>query len=190
MSIYCYTYLFRFEEIFNLYHDCQLDLQRDLMVLKYIRSLDNESSWLHENMLLTSVDDFGKDLIGVQRLRKKHQRFQSELLSHKNMIFQLVSQGKSLDIIKNQSYTSIIEEKCEANELYSKRLQTISNNRTQMLIQSESYQQFSANIQEEESWLSVKSSTLSILENIENIEVLYKNSVEFEAFASDIQVNC
>ena len=156
--------------------------------MKFIRSLDNEHSWLQEMMLLVSVDDFGKDLIGVQRLRKKHQRFQSELLSHETIILQMFSQGKSLDSFENRAYISIVQEKCDSSDLYLKRLQSITSNRTRMLFQSESYQQFSANVQEEESWLSEKLNTLAILENIDNIEVLHKNSVEFEAFASDIQV--
>ena len=179
---------FRFEETFNLYNECELDLQKDLKILKYIRSLDNEHSWLHEKTLLTSVEDFGKDLIGVQRLQRKHQRFQTELVSHVNIILQLDSQGKSLDTFDNLTYPSIIQEKCDTNDLYLKKLQIIASNRAHMLIESESYQQFSANIREEDSWLSEKLNTLNILDSIDNIEALHKSSFEFDAFASDIQV--
>lgn len=35
-----------------------------------------------EKKLLTSSEDYGKDLTGVQNLRKKHQRLEAELNNH------------------------------------------------------------------------------------------------------------
>ena len=39
-----------------------------------------------EKKLLTSSEDYGKDLTGVQNLRKKHQRLEAELNNHEARI--------------------------------------------------------------------------------------------------------
>ena len=39
-----------------------------------------------EKKLLTSSEDYGKDLTGVQNLRKKHQRLEAELNTHEARI--------------------------------------------------------------------------------------------------------
>ena len=44
------------------------------------------SSFSREKKLLTSSEDYGKDLTGVQNLRKKHQRLEAELNNHEARI--------------------------------------------------------------------------------------------------------
>ena len=39
-----------------------------------------------EKKLLASTEDYGKDLSGVQKLLKKHQRFEAELDGHDNKV--------------------------------------------------------------------------------------------------------
>ena len=41
---------------------------------------------IREKKLLTSSEDYGKDLTGVQNLRKKHQRLEAELNTHEARI--------------------------------------------------------------------------------------------------------
>lgn len=42
--------------------------------------------FIREKKLLTSSEDYGKDLTGVQNLRKKHQRLEAELNNHEARI--------------------------------------------------------------------------------------------------------
>lgn len=42
--------------------------------------------FIREKKLLTSSEDYGKDLTGVQNLRKKHQRLEAELNTHEARI--------------------------------------------------------------------------------------------------------
>ena len=47
-----------------------------------------------EKKLLVGSHDFGKDLTGVQNLRRKHQRLVTELKAHETRILAVVETGK------------------------------------------------------------------------------------------------
>ena len=53
---------------------------------QFFRDIADEESWIKEKKLLVTSDDYGRDLTGVQNLRKKHKRFESELASHEPAI--------------------------------------------------------------------------------------------------------
>jgi len=50
------------------------------------RDIADEESWIKEKKLLVGSDDYGRDLTGVQNLKKKHKRLESELASHEPTI--------------------------------------------------------------------------------------------------------
>jgi hypothetical protein len=54
--------------------------------LDLLRDIADEESWIKEKKLLVGSDDYGRDLTGVQNLRKKHKRLESELASHEPTI--------------------------------------------------------------------------------------------------------
>ena len=49
-------------------------------------SLQCQFLYYREKKLLVGSDDFGRDLTGVQNLRKKHKRLEAELNSHEPAI--------------------------------------------------------------------------------------------------------
>lgn len=49
-----------------------------------------------EKKLLVSSDDYGRDLTGVQNLRRKHRRLDNELASHENQVQLVRSKGVEL----------------------------------------------------------------------------------------------
>ncbi len=49
---------------------------------QFFRDIDDEEAWIKEKKILVGSDDFGRDLTGVQNLRKKHKRLEAELGSH------------------------------------------------------------------------------------------------------------
>ena len=65
---------------------------------QFFRDIADEESWIKEKKLLVTSDDYGRDLTGVQNLRKKHKRFESELASHEPAI-QSVQVGLYLTIL-------------------------------------------------------------------------------------------
>lgn len=53
------------------------------------RDLDDEEAWIKEKKFLVGSEDYGRDLTGVQNLRKKHKRLEAELESHEPAIRQV-----------------------------------------------------------------------------------------------------
>jgi spectrin alpha len=51
-------------------------------LFQFFRDLDDEEAWIKEKKLLVGSEDYGRDLTGVQNLRKKHKRLEAELVSH------------------------------------------------------------------------------------------------------------
>lgn len=47
---------------------------------------DSLPVWSREKKLLVSSEDYGRDLTGVQNLRKKHKRLEAELAAHEPAI--------------------------------------------------------------------------------------------------------
>ncbi|KAI6661822.1 Spectrin alpha chain isoform X4 [Oopsacas minuta] len=185
-----FNFFNRFDELYNLFGHRKSKLIKDLNILRYLRSLEQEESWLRDKRLLTAVEDFGKDLIGVQRLEKKHQRFELELVSHENTIHRLVSQCNTLDICeKSDENISIIQEKCRDVNLSLIELKSNAITRTRLLDESERYQQLSANFQEEDTWLIENFNAILIEENVESLELLQDSLSQFETFSSDFQVS-
>lgn len=52
--------------------------------------------FLREKKLLVSSDDYGRDLTGVQNLRKKHVRLEAELAAHEPTIEAVQEAGQKL----------------------------------------------------------------------------------------------
>lgn len=61
-------------------------LNKALNVHQFFRDIDDEESWIKEKKLLVSSDDYGHDLPGVQNLRRKHRRLDTELASHEPLV--------------------------------------------------------------------------------------------------------
>ena len=51
-------------------------------LFQFFRDLDDEEAWIREKKLLVGSEDYGRDLTGVQNLRKNHKRLEAELTSH------------------------------------------------------------------------------------------------------------
>nr|5M6S_A Chain A, spectrin [Escherichia coli] len=63
---------------------------------QFFRDMDDEESWIKEKKLLVSSEDYGRDLTGVQNLRKKHKRLEAELAAHEPAIQGVLDTGKKL----------------------------------------------------------------------------------------------
>jgi spectrin alpha len=53
---------------------------------QFFRDIADEESWIKEKKLLVGSDDYGRDLTGVENLKKKHKRLEQELSSHEPTI--------------------------------------------------------------------------------------------------------
>ena len=64
----------------------RVKLGEALALHQFFRDIDDEEAWIREKRLLVSSEDFGRDLIAVQNLKKKHKRLEGEIATHEPTI--------------------------------------------------------------------------------------------------------
>lgn len=109
---------------------------------------------------MVGSDDFGRDLTGVQNLRKKHKRLEAELNSHEPSIQNVQDIGEKL-MAESNLMIDEIQNKLQQMATSWDELKTMASNRGQKLDESLAYQQFVANVEEEEAWITEKQHLLS-----------------------------
>ena len=70
-----------------------MKLGEALSLHQFFRDIDDEEAWIREKKLLVSSEDFGRDLVSVQNLKKKHKRLESEIAAHEPAINQIQEAG-------------------------------------------------------------------------------------------------
>merc|ERR1719273_2958875 len=113
---------------------------------QFFRDIADEESWIKEKKLLVTSDDYGLDLTGVQNLRKKHKRFESELASHEPTINSVQEAGQHLIDVSQFGGQEIKERLQQLNGVW-KELQEMASSRGSKLDESITYQQFLAKIE-------------------------------------------
>lgn len=63
--------------------------------------------FFREKKLLVSSDDYGRDLTGVQNLRRKHRRLDNELASHESQV-QIV-RSKGIELLETSDLIGVPE---------------------------------------------------------------------------------
>uniref|UniRef100_A0A0M3J625 Spectrin alpha chain-like protein n=1 Tax=Anisakis simplex TaxID=6269 RepID=A0A0M3J625_ANISI len=145
----------RYERIRQLADVRRDKLNKAITVHQFIRDIDDEESWIKEKKLLVSSDDYGRDLTGVQNLRKKHRRLDNELASHEPQM-QLVRE-KGLELLQSSDVG-------------------VPEIRQRMTALEE--------VEEEEAWMNEKQQILSsdnFGENMAGVQGLLKKHDAFEA---------
>ncbi len=79
----------------------QARLNEAMTLHQFFRDIADEESWIKEKKLLVASDDYGRDLTGVQNLKKKHKRLESELASHEPAIQAVQDAGQQLMNVSN-----------------------------------------------------------------------------------------
>ena len=113
---------------------------------------------------MLSGDNFGRELLGVQTLQKKHQQFEAELASHDNRKEALVSLGEKL-ARDSPNAREAINERCSQLEGVWDDLVQASSKRKNKLEEALQYQQFCVGLDEEEAWLNEKTVLISNEDN-------------------------
>uniref|UniRef100_A0A3Q2P1P6 EF-hand Ca insensitive domain-containing protein n=1 Tax=Fundulus heteroclitus TaxID=8078 RepID=A0A3Q2P1P6_FUNHE len=86
----------RFAKIKNMAAGRRARLNESHRLHQFFRDLDDEESWIKEKKLLVGSEDYGRDLTGVQNLRKKHKRLEAELGAHEPAIQSVLDTGRKL----------------------------------------------------------------------------------------------
>jgi spectrin alpha len=163
-------------------------LNKALTVQQFLRDIDEEESWIKEKKLLVSSDDYGRDLTGVQNLRRKHRRLDTELASHEPHV-QLV-RSKGLELLQASEIGGPeIKKRMHALEESWKQIVELTGDRHKKLNESEQFQNFLAKIEEEEAWLNEKQQILSSPSYGENMAAVQGLLKKHDTFEVDLDVH-
>ncbi|CAB1332446.1 unnamed protein product, partial [Coregonus sp. 'balchen'] len=146
----------RFAKIKSMAAGRRAKLNESHRLHQFFRDLDDEESWIKEKKLLVSSEDYGRDLTGVQNLRKKHKRLEAELGAHEPAIQSVQDTGKKLG---------------------------------QRLEESLEYQQFVANVEEEEAWMNEKLNLVGSEDYGDTLAAVQGLLKKHEAFETDFTVH-
>lgn len=155
---------------------------------QFFRDIADEESWIKEKKLLVSSDDYGRDLTGVQNLKKKHKRLESELASHEPTIKSVQDAGETLMNVSQLSPEEIKQRLQQLTAVWEE-LKNMAETRGRKLDESITYQQFLAKIEEEEAWISEKLQLLTVPDLGENMAAVQGLLKKHDAFKTDLSVH-
>ncbi|XP_024083018.1 spectrin alpha chain [Cimex lectularius] len=174
----------RYERIKNLAAHRQARLNEANTLHQFFRDIADEESWIKEKKLLVGSDDYGRDLTGVQNLKKKHKRLEAELASHEPAIQAVQEAGEKLMDVSNLGVPEIEKRLKCLNQAWSE-LKQLAATRGQKLDESLTYQQFLAKLEEEEAWISEKQQLLSVEDYGDTMAAVQGLLKKHDAFETD-----
>uniref|UniRef100_T1IUQ9 Spectrin alpha chain n=1 Tax=Strigamia maritima TaxID=126957 RepID=T1IUQ9_STRMM len=178
----------RYERIRNLAAHRRARLNEANTLHQFFRDIADEESWIKEKKLLVGSDDYGRDLTGVQNLRKKHKRLESELASHEPAIQAVEDAGEKLMAESNLGVPEIEQRLRMLNQAWSE-LKQLAANRGQKLEESLAFQEFLAKIEEEEAWITEKQQLLSVEDYGDTMAAVQGLLKKHDAFETDFAVH-
>uniref|UniRef100_UPI00358EF662 spectrin alpha chain, non-erythrocytic 1 isoform X2 n=1 Tax=Myxine glutinosa TaxID=7769 RepID=UPI00358EF662 len=155
---------------------------------QFFRDLDDEESWIKEKKLLVGSEDYGRDLTGVQNLRKKHKRQEAELAAHEPAIQAVQETGQKL-VDEDTSGKEEIKERLRQFVEHWLELKDLALARGKMLEESLDYQQLVANVEEEEAWINEKLNLVASEDYGETLAAVQGLLKKHEAFETDFAVH-
>ncbi|KAA0719870.1 Spectrin alpha chain, non-erythrocytic 1 [Triplophysa tibetana] len=178
----------RFTKIKSMAGGRRSKLNESHRLHQFFRDLDDEESWIKEKKLLVSSEDYGRDLTGVQNLRKKHKRLEAELGAHEPAIQSVLETGKKLSDDNTIGQEEIQQRLAQFVEHW-KELKDLAAARGQRLEESLEYQQFVANVEEEEAWINEKLNLVGSEDYGDTLAAVQGLLKKHEAFETDFTVH-
>ncbi|XP_059870022.1 spectrin alpha chain, non-erythrocytic 1 isoform X1 [Delphinus delphis] len=178
----------RFQKIKSMAASRRARLNESHRLHQFFRDMDDEESWIKEKKLLVSSEDYGRDLTGVQNLRKKHKRLEAELAAHEPAIQGVLDTGKKLSD-DNTIGKEEIEQRLAQFVEHWKELKRLAAARGQRLEESLEYQQFVANVEEEEAWINEKMTLVASEDYGDTLAAIQGLLKKHEAFETDFTVH-
>ncbi|XP_068925579.1 spectrin alpha chain, non-erythrocytic 1 isoform X9 [Petaurus breviceps papuanus] len=178
----------RFQRIKGMAAARRARLNESHRLQQFFRDMDDEESWIKEKKLLVSSEDYGRDLTGVQNLRKKHKRLEAELAAHEPAIQAVLDTGKKLSDDNTIGKEEIQHRLAQFVEHW-KELKQLAAARGQRLEESLEYQQFVANVEEEEAWINEKMTLVASEDYGDTLAAIQGLLKKHEAFETDFTVH-
>ncbi|XP_037079829.1 spectrin alpha chain-like [Pollicipes pollicipes] len=179
----------RFTRVKNLAQHRRARLAEALTLHQFFRDIADEESWIKEKKLLVASDDHGRDLTGVQNLKKKQKRMETEVASHEPALQRVQESGQKLMEVSTASEIPQIENRIRQLDQAWSELRHTSSGRTQKLDQSLVYQTFLAKLEEEEAWISEKQQLLGVDDYGDNMAAVQGLLKKHDTFETDLSVH-
>nr|CDS29622.1 Spectrin alpha actinin [Hymenolepis microstoma] len=179
----------RYEKIRALSENRAITLGKAKCLHDFYRNLDDEEAWIREKKILVSSEDYGRDLISVRNLKKKHKRLEAEIVAHKPAVHQVTQQGQEL--MSNTELADPVEIQKRIDHLNQawEELQTLTANRDRKLDESSDYQDFLDAVEEETAWILEKQHLLSSDDHGDTSAAVQGLIKQHEAFEADLKVH-
>ncbi|XP_067948494.1 spectrin alpha chain-like isoform X2 [Watersipora subatra] len=176
----------RFANVQAMALDRRNKLAESNRLQEFFRELDDEEAWIKEKKILVTSEDFGKDLTGIQNLRKKHKRFEQELATKEQAIQAIQSDGERL---MSDSTIGADDIAAHLKSLIDnwEELKSLAEARSDRLEQALAFRQFNAGVDEEETWIQEKEHLLSASDYGNLLSVVQGLLKKHEVFEADLQ---
>ncbi|XP_053986770.1 spectrin alpha chain isoform X1 [Hylaeus volcanicus] len=173
----------------NRYHSLQepMQIRRDnledaKLLHQFARDVEDEMHWLSEKEPLAASNDLGSSLTTVQRLQKKHQSLEAELISREPVVSSLASRATVM--VRSGHFASEKIEKL-SQELQEKlsHLRDLASVRKLRLLDAVESQMFYAEAAEIEQWIKEKhpqSTSTDYGKDEDSVQSLLKKLEEME----------
>ncbi|XP_066999614.1 spectrin beta chain, non-erythrocytic 5 isoform X3 [Anabrus simplex] len=136
------------------------NLEDALLLHQFLRDVDDELQWISEKEPQAASTDLGSSLTAVQRLQKKHQALEAEIVSREPVVSALSSRAQQM--VRNGHFASQRIDGCSA-ELVERlgHLRDLASVRRLRLLDAVESQMFYAEANEAETWIREKRPLLS-----------------------------
>ena len=135
--------------------DRRQQLEDSLKLQQFLRDVEDVLQWIKEHRPLAESADYGKSLLGVQNLQKKHQTLLNEISSyHGNVDAVKSSSGELLD--SDHFASDVISEQTAEVEHKWRQLQLLSGQRTHKLADALKAQSYYQDVTEADVWMNDK----------------------------------
>ncbi|TKR73840.1 hypothetical protein L596_021099 [Steinernema carpocapsae] len=175
----------RVKDLANVRRD---KLNKAITVHQFLRDVDDEESWIKEKKLLVSSDDYGRDLTGVQNLRRKHRRLDTELASHEPQVSAVRTKGLELLRADDTAAPEIQRRMAQLEESWDE-IRNLTGSRHHKLGESEEFQNFIGKVDEEEAWMNEKQQILGSDNYGENMAAVLGLLKKHDTFEVDLDVH-
>ncbi len=142
-------------------------LEDSLVYHKYVKDIHDALLWEKEKIALVSSSDFGKSLVEVQSMMKRHQLLEADIANHNNIVKALLSKGEQM-VKSNHQQSSEIEELMQEMVVRRDQLRDSSSLRKLRLDDALQSQQFFIQCHEVMSWITEKNLLISQKIHIDN----------------------
>ena len=142
-------------------------MDESLVYHEFVKDIHDAILWEKEKIALVSLSEFGKSLVEVQSMMKRHQLLEADISNHNNIVVALVEKGEQL-IKSNHQQGAEIEQVMKELVVRRDQLRDSSSLRKLRLDDALESQQFFIQCHELMSWINEKDLMVSQKIHIDN----------------------